>query len=268
MRVLFFGDLIGRVGREGLAIALPKLREHYDPSLVVVNAENAAAGKGMTPRIAQDLWELGVDVITMGNHTFDRKEIMSIIDDPRILRPANYPQGVQGKGWNIYHTREGVAVGVIQVMGRVYMPLTDNPFERLDQVLPAIRDQAKVILVDCHAEITSEKSAFGWFLDGRVSAVVGSHTHVQTADERILPGGTAYLTDAGACGPLNSIIGSEIEPAMKRFLTGLPQPLPVATGDAQICGVMIEVDEITGRARAIERIRQIVPLDTFQTEEK
>lgn len=268
MKILFFGDVIGRVGREGLAAVMPKLREKHKPDFIVVNAENAARGKGMTPKIADELWGLGVDVLTMGNHTFDRKEIMSIIDDPRLLRPANYPQGVQGHGSGVYTARNGEKVGVLQIMGRVYMPLTENPFPILDREVSALRQQTKIILVDTHAEITSEKAAMAWHLDGKISAMVGSHTHVQTADERLLPGGTAFLTDAGACGPHNSIIGGEIKAALDRFLTGIHAQLPVATGDAMVCGCVIDIDSHTGRARSIERIRELVPLDAILPEDR
>jgi len=260
MKILFFGDVIGRVGREGFLQVLPRLKEIHQPDFIIVNAENAAHGKGLSPKIAEALWAEGVDVLTMGNHTFDRKEIGAIIGDARILRPANYPSAVPGHGSGIFKSRSGVPVAVLQVMGRVYLPLTDCPFQTADRELPKLKEQARIIFVDVHAEITSEKAGLAWYMDGRVTAAVGSHTHVQTADERILPGGTAFMTDAGACGPINSIIGMDIREATKRFLTGLPSPMLVAAGDALVCGCVIDADETTGKARSIARLRELVPL--------
>ncbi len=268
MKILFFGDVIGRVGREGLYTVLPRAKETHQPDLIIVNAENAAHGKGLSPKIAEEMWQMGVDVLTMGNHTFDRKEIGAIIDDPRILRPANYSAGVPGHGSGVFKSRSGIPVGVLQVMGRVYMPLTDDPFKIAHQEIAKLKEQAKVVFVDVHAEITSEKAGLAWHMDGRVSAVIGSHTHVQTADERILPAGTAFLTDAGACGPINSIIGMDVQAALKRFLTGLHQPLTVATGDAMVCGCVIDIDESTGKARSIQRIRELIPLPTTLSEDR
>lgn len=260
MKILFFGDIIGRSGREGLARVLPPLREKHAPDFIIANAENAAHGKGLTPRIAEDLWGLGIDVLTMGNHTLDRKEIASVIQDPRLLRPANYSAGFPGHGSGVYTARSGKKVAVLQIMGRVYMPLTDCPFQKADAEIAALKKQTPVILVDAHAEITSEKAALGWHLDGRVSAVIGTHTHVQTADERLLPGGTAFLTDAGACGPHDSIIGADIKSATGRFLSGVHSPLVVAEGDAMVCGCVIQIDDATGKATAIERLREFVHL--------
>jgi metallophosphoesterase (TIGR00282 family) len=260
MKLLFFGDVIGRPGREGLSTVLPALRERHQPDFIVVNAENSAHGKGLTPRIAEELWGMGVDALTMGNHTFDRKEIMTIIDDARVIRPANYAPSVKGNGRGLFKSRSGIPVGVIQVMGRVYMPMTDCPFRAADREIAALASQTKIIFVDHHAEITAEKQALGWYLDGRVSGVVGTHTHIQTADERLLPNGTAYLTDAGACGPHDSVIGADIRPATERFLTGLHVPLTVAPGDAMVCGCVIDIDEATGKARSITRVRERVAL--------
>lgn len=268
MKILFFGDVIGRVGREGLSQVLPKLKQRYVPDFIIVNAENAAHGKGLSPKIAEELWGQGVDVLTMGNHTFDRKEIGAVIDDPRLLRPANYPTKVHGHGSGVFKSRSGVLVGVLQVMGRVYMPLTDCPFQTADREIAIIREKTATIFVDVHAEITAEKAALAWYLDGRASAAVGTHTHTQTADERILPNGTAFLTDAGACGPLNSIIGMDVQQAMSRFLTGLHNPLVVAAGDAMICGCMVDIDETTGKARAIERFRELAILPPALSEER
>jgi metallophosphoesterase (TIGR00282 family) len=267
MKILFFGDVIGRVGREGLLQALPRMKQTHQPDFIIVNAENAAHGKGLSPKIAEMLWAEGVDVLTMGNHTFDRKEIGAIIQDPRLLRPANYPATVPGHGSGLFKSRSGVPVGVLQVMGRVYMPMTDCPFQTAEREIVRLKDQTKVIFVDVHAEITSEKAALAWHFDGRISAVVGSHTHVQTADERVLPGGTAFLTDAGACGPHDSIIGMDAPSAIKRFLTGLHSPMNVATGDAMVCGCVIDVDETSGKARSIERLRELITLPSTLSED-
>lgn len=266
MNILFFGDVIGRSGRDGLETALPALKNRYQPDLIVVNAENAAHGKGLTPKLAEHFWGMGADVLTMGNHTFDRKEIGAIIDDPRLLRPANYPARVKGRGHGLFKTRSGKPVAVIQLMGRVHMQPIDSPFDVMDRLLPELRAATPVIFVDMHAEITAEKAAIAWHLDGRVSAVVGSHTHVQTADERVLPQGTAFITDAGPCGPWNSIIGGEIKPSLERFLTGVHSPLTMASGDAQVCGCAVDIDETSGRARSIERIRVHVPLPDHLTD--
>jgi metallophosphoesterase (TIGR00282 family) len=260
MKILFFGDVIGRVGREGLLKVLPALKETHQADLVIVNAENAAHGKGLTPAIAKTFWDAGIDVLTMGNHTFDRKDIGAIIDDPRILRPANYPDRVPGHGSCVVKSRDGIPVAVVQVMGRVHMQPIDSPFQVIDRILPELADRSKIIFVDMHAEITAEKGAMGWHLDGRVSAVIGTHTHVQTADERLLHKGTAFLSDAGPCGPINSIIGGDIKSSLERFLTGLHVPINVAEGDAQVCGCAVDIDETTGKARSITRIREMVPL--------
>jgi metallophosphoesterase (TIGR00282 family) len=260
MKIMFFGDIIGRPGREGLLRILPALREKHQPDFIIANAENAAHGKGLTPRIADELWGAGIDVLTMGNHTLDKKDILSIMDDPRLIRPANYAAAVPGHGAGVYKARNGKTVGVLQLMGRVYMPMTDCPFQTADKEIAKLRQETPIIFVDLHAEITSEKAALGYHLDGRATAAVGTHTHIQTADERVLPGGTAFLTDTGACGPYNSIIGMDIKAALGRFLTGVYGPLIVAQGDAMVCGCVIEVDEATGKARKIERIREQVTL--------
>jgi metallophosphoesterase (TIGR00282 family) len=260
MKILFFGDIIGRAGREGLSKVLPALREKHRPDFIIANAENAAHGKGLTPRIAEDLWGQGIDVLTMGNHTLDKKDIIPLLEDPRLLRPANYAATVPGHGSGLFTARNGQKVGVLQVMGRVYMPLTDCPFQAADRELKELRKETPIIFADLHAEITSEKAALGYYMDGRVSAAAGTHTHIQTADERILPGGTAFLTDAGACGPYNSIIGMDVKAALNRFLSGVYGPLIVAEGDAMVCGCVVDVDDTTGKARKIERIRELVVL--------
>jgi len=232
--------------------------DNYD--LIVANGENAAGGFGITERVAQELFELGIDVISGGNHTFDKREVLGFLNsEPRLLRPANYPPGVPGKGVWTGTAGNGARVSVINLQGRVFMRGMDDPFRAIDTILEDIEGTADIILVDFHAEATSEKVAFGWHLDGRVSGVVGTHTHVQTADERILPGGTAYITDVGMTGPLDSVIGVRKEDALNRFKLGILNRFQVARGEPCFCAVTIEVEESTGTAVGIHRHR--VPLD-------
>jgi metallophosphoesterase (TIGR00282 family) len=255
MKLLFIGDIIGKPGRELLRKGLRPLVEHFGIDLVVANAENSAAGFGITKDVGDTLLELGVDVMTSGNHIWDKKEaIPYIATEPRLLRPANYPAGVPGRGSYIAQTGDGRPVGVINVMGRVFMQSLDDPFAVVLREIEAIRHRTKVILVDFHAEATSEKIAMGWHLDGKATLVVGTHTHVQTADERILPNGTAYLTDAGMTGPHDSIIGMEREPALARFLNGMPAKFEPATGNPRLNGIVVEADDKTGKAMAVTRI--------------
>ena len=255
MNILFIGDIVGRPGRDLVHKGLPALVEHYDIDLTIANAENSAAGFGITRDIGETLLEWGVEVMTSGNHIWDKKEALDYIaTEPRLLRPANYPAGVPGRGSYVAQTRDGRSVGVINVMGRVFMTPIDDPFAVVLREIEAIRHRVKVIFVDMHAEATSEKISMGWYLDGKVTAVVGTHTHVQTADERILPNGTAYLTDAGMTGPHDSIIGMEREPSLARFLTGLPSKFEPATGNPRLNGVVLEADDKTGRATKITRI--------------
>jgi 2',3'-cyclic-nucleotide 2'-phosphodiesterase len=255
MNLLFVGDIIGRPGRDLVHKGLRALVEHYDIDLVIANAENSAAGFGITRDIGETLLEWGVDVMTSGNHIWDKKEALEYIGtEPRLLRPANYPAGVPGRGSYVAQTRDGRSVGVINVMGRVFMTPIDDPFAVVLREIEAIRHRARVIFVDMHAEATSEKIAMGWHLDGKVTAVIGTHTHVQTADERILPHGTAYLTDAGMTGPHDSIIGMEREPSLARFLSGLPSKFEPATGNPRLNGAVVEADDKTGRATKIIRI--------------
>ncbi len=244
------GDVIGKPGRKAVAGLLPSLREELKLDLVIANGENAAAGRGLTPGTAQELFDAGVDVLTSGNHIWDQREILTIIDqESPILRPLNYPPAAPGRG---VLTQKGVTV--LNLQGRTFMPEIDDPFRAADAALQGIDDKA-IVIVDMHAEATSEKQAMGRYLDGRVSAVVGTHTHVPTADTRILPGGTAYVTDVGMVGPAESIIGNEIEPVLRRFITGMPTRLPVAEkgGPVQFNAVLIEVEPSDGRARRIER---------------
>ena len=255
MTILFIGDIVGRPGRDLVQKLLRALIEHYDVDLTIANAENAAAGFGLTRDIGETLLEWGIDVMTSGNHIWDKKEVLEYIAvEPRLLRPANYPAGVPGRGSCIAQTRDGRSVGVINVMGRVFMAPLDDPFAVALREIDAVRHRARIIIVDVHAEATSEKIAMGWHLDGRVTAVIGTHTHVQTADERILPGGTAYLTDAGMTGPHDSIIGMEKAPSLARFLNGMPTKFEPASGNPRLNGAVIEADDKTGRATKITRI--------------
>jgi metallophosphoesterase (TIGR00282 family) len=255
MRILFIGDIVGRPGRDLVRAGLAALVEYHQADLVIANGENAAAGFGITREIGDQLLDWGVDVITSGNHIWDKKEALDYIGtEPRLLRPANYPAGVPGNGSYLARTKNGVSVGVINVMGRVFMLNIDDPFTSVLREIEALKPRARVILVDFHAEATSEKIAMGWYLDGKVTAVVGTHTHVQTADERILPTGTAYISDVGMTGPHDSIIGVEIEPVLARFLNALPARFETATGNPRLNGVIIEADEQSGRATDIERL--------------
>ena len=255
MNILFIGDIIGRPGRELIHVGLRALVDRYALDLVIANAENSAAGFGITKDIGDTLLEWGVDVMTSGNHIWDKKEALPYIaQEPRLLRPANYPAGVPGRGSYVAQTGDGRAVGVINIMGRVFMLNIDDPFAVVLREIEAIRHRTRVIIVDFHAEATSEKVAMGWHLDGKVTAVLGTHTHVQTADERVLPGGTAYLTDAGMTGPHDSIIGMEKEPSLARFLNAMPSRFEPATGNPRLNGAVIEADDKTGRARSITRI--------------
>jgi metallophosphoesterase (TIGR00282 family) len=265
MNILFVGDIVGRPGRELVRKGLRNLIEYHDVDLVVANAENSANGFGVTKEIGDTLLEWGVDVMTSGNHIWDKKEAIDYIaTEPRLLRPANYPAGVPGRGSYVAQTGDGRAVGVINAMGRVFMLNIDDPFQVVLKEIEAIRHRTKVIIVDFHAEATSEKIAMGWHLDGKVTAVFGTHTHVQTADERILPNGTAYLTDAGMTGPHDSIIGMEREPSLARFLNAMPARFEPATGNPRLNGVVVQADDRSGRATGVTRIsyseRELVDL--------
>ena len=255
MNILFIGDIVGRPGRELVRRGLRGLIERHGVDLVIANVENAAAGFGITKDIGDTLLEYGVDVMTSGNHVWDKKEAIEYIaGEPRLLRPANYPAGVPGRGSYVAQTGDGRTVGVINVMGRVFMLPIDDPFAGVLREIDAIRHRARILVVDFHGEATSEKVAMGWHLDGKVTAVLGTHTHVQTADERILPNGTAYLTDAGMTGPHDSIIGMDREASLARFLNGMPSKFEPATGNPRLNGAVIEADDKTGRATRITRI--------------
>ena len=255
MRILFIGDIVGRPGRELVRQGLQAIVDHHRIDLVIANAENSAAGFGITRDIGEQLLDYGVDVMTSGNHIWDKKEALDYIGiEPRLLRPANYPAGAPGRGSYLVRTRDNVSVGVVNVMGRVFMLNIDDPFAVVLKEIEELKPRARIIFVDFHAEATSEKIAMGWHLDGKVTAVVGTHTHVQTADERVLPRGTAYLTDVGMTGPHDSIIGVEIDAALGRFLTGLPAKFETATGNPRLNAVIVDADEQTGRANSIERV--------------
>lgn len=256
MRILIIGDVVGRPGRRAVLRHLGPLVYEQRTDFVVVNCENAAAGFGVTPDIAQSLLEAGANVLTSGNHIWDKKAIFEYLDhEPRLLRPANYPPPAPGRGLFIGNTPGGIRVAVLNLQGRTYLPAIDCPFRMADSLLETVAADVTVRIVDFHAEVTSEKAAFGWYLDGRVSAVVGTHTHVPTADERVLPGGTAYITDLGMTGPYDSVIGMDKEGSIRRFLQGTPARFEPASNDVRLCGVLVDVDETTGRARSIERIR-------------
>jgi 2',3'-cyclic-nucleotide 2'-phosphodiesterase len=255
MIVLFIGDIIGRPGRELLRKGLAALVAHHQVDCVIANAENSAAGFGITKDIGDTILGYGVDVMTSGNHIWDKKEALDYIArERRLLRPANYPAGVPGRGSLVATTRDGRQVGVVNVMGRVFMTPLDDPFAVVLKEIEAVRTKAKIVIVDFHAEATSEKVAMGWHLDGKATLVVGTHTHVQTADERILPNGTAYLTDAGMTGPHDSIIGMEREPALARFRNGMPSKFEPATGNPRLNGIVVAADDATGKATAVTRI--------------
>ena len=261
MRILFVGDIFGRPGRTIVHERLPELQEEHQVELTIANGENAAGGFGITPQIAEELFELGIDVITTGNHIWDKREIIEYMNSAngneaslarRVLRPANYPEGTPGYGWYQGRTRSGVEYAVINLQGRVFMANNDDPFRIADDLLK--QTTAKVVLVDMHAEATSEKVALGWYLEGRVTAVLGTHTHVPTADEFIMPKGTAYQTDVGMTGPYDSVIGVQKEMILQRFLTNMPGRFESAADDVRLCATLIDCDAQTGRATKIERI--------------
>ncbi|HEX8280348.1 MAG TPA: TIGR00282 family metallophosphoesterase [Chthoniobacterales bacterium] len=266
LTILFLGDIVGEPGRSAVISRLPELKQRHAVDFIVVNGENAAAGRGITPKITIDLLRAGVSVVTTGDHIWDQKEIIPFIGtEPRLLRPINYPTGAPGSGSIVLETAKG-KVGVINVQARTFMqPILENPFEALDAAVAEMRAETAVILVDAHGETTSEKIAFGRYLDGRVSAVLGTHTHVQTADEQIFPGGTAFLCDAGMCGPSESILGRAIDPIVNRFISNLPAPFPVAKGDVRLCGALVRVDETTGRALEITRVNELIAAPSATT---
>jgi 2',3'-cyclic-nucleotide 2'-phosphodiesterase len=256
MRILFIGDIVGAPGRRIVVERLEDIIANEQADLVIANGENSASGFGITPRLTEELLSIGIEVLSGGNHIWDRKEILDFIPrEPRLLRPANFPAASPGRGLFRGTSRQGIPYAVLCLQGRIFMASNEDPFSTADRELASLDPETKVILVDIHAEATSEKQAMGWHLDGRVSAVVGTHTHVPTADERILPNGTAYITDVGMTGPHDSVIGMEKGAIIKRFLDGLPARFEVATGDIQMNAVLIEVDSLSGRAVSIARRR-------------
>lgn len=261
MNILCVGDIVGQAGRDAVKELLPELKKELALDAVIANGENAAAGFGLTPRLANQLFEAGCDVLTMGDHAWDKQELWEYYaQQEKLLRPANFPSGVPGKGWYVHETPSGAKLGIINLLGRVFMRYNvDCPFKKLEEIVSQVKKQTNVIVVDMHAEATSEKVALGYFVNGKVSAMVGTHTHVQTADERILSDGTAYITDLGMTGPHDSVIGQNKEKIIKRFLTSLPERFEIAHDDVRLNGVFIEVDDETGRAQTISRIQRRLP---------
>jgi 2',3'-cyclic-nucleotide 2'-phosphodiesterase len=258
LNILFIGDIYGSPGKKAVKECVPQLRKELNIDFCIANGENSAAGSGITYIIAQELYKAGVDCITMGNHTWSKKEILNFIDsDNKIVRPANYPQNVPGRGYTILKAN-GRELAVLNLMGRVYMDSIECPFTAADRELKEIKAKTKVVFVDMHAEATSEKIALAWYLDGRISCLAGTHTHVQTADERILPFGTGLISDVGMTGPYDGIIGVDKEMIIDRFITRMPHRFEVARGRIQFCAVYLEVDDKTGKCTKIERIFKIL----------
>ncbi|MFL6543284.1 MAG: TIGR00282 family metallophosphoesterase [Chthoniobacterales bacterium] len=271
LTILFLGDIVGEPGRSAVTSQLPRLREKFGVDFVIVNGENAAGGRGITGKITIDLLRAGVSVVTTGDHIWDQKDIVAFLPtEPRLLRPINYPTDTPGQGSVVLETTKG-KVGVINVQCRTFMlPILENPFRAVADAVNEMRSETPVIFVDVHGETTSEKIAIGRFLDGKVSAVIGTHTHVQTADEQVFSRGTAFLCDAGMCGPVNSILGRAVEPIVQRFITNVPVPFPVAGGEVRLRGAVIQVDESNGRAISIARVDEgveIAPLPDARTEQ-
>ncbi len=258
MKILIIGDVVGAPGRDAVKALVPILKARHKIDFCIANCENIAGGAGVTPKTAQEL--LGtVDMLTSGQHIWRFREIGPYLDqEPRVLKPANYPPSTPGFGAYVYSTKNGGKVGVVNLLGRVFMGVDalDDPFRVGSRLIEEIRRQTPIVVVDMHAEATSEKVVMGWYLDGKVSAVVGTHTHIQTADERILPQGTAYLTDLGMTGPYDSVIGRKVEPVLEKFLTGMPNKFDVAQGNVKLCGAIVEVDTTTGKALKIERVQE------------
>jgi metallophosphoesterase (TIGR00282 family) len=257
MNILFIGDIVGSPGREATKLLLPGLKKEYRLDFVIANAENAAGGSGITQRVAEEIFDSGVDVITSGDHIWKKREIFEFINqEERILRPLNFPSGAPGRGFGVFKTKDDIKVGVINVNGRVFMEALECPFRTTLAAAESLSTHTNIIIVDVHAEATSEKVALGWYLDGKVSAILGTHTHVQTADERILPQGSAYLTEAGMTGPYDSIIGRKIEDVLERFLTSIPTRFEIAKENIQLHGAILDLDQNSGKARSIVRIQR------------
>lgn len=260
MKILFIGDIVGKVGRVTTKALLPTIVNRYKIDFIIANGENVAGGFGITDKTADELFNIGIHVITTGNHVWDKKEFVSqIAKIDNVLRPLNYPPGVPGYGSTIYHSSNGVKVAVINISGRVFMSHIDCPFRTAQDEVEKLKTATKIIIIDFHAEATSEKIAFGYFMDGTVSAVIGSHTHVQTADEKILPGGTAYITDVGMTGPSHSVIGVEVDQVIQRFLTNIPTRFEAAKGEGIFSAVVFDIDEKSGKSTAIQRLQLTYP---------
>jgi len=259
INILFFGDVVGKSGRQALEANLHRLKKEQEADFIIVNGENAAGGRGITPKITISLLRVGAAVVTLGDHAWDQREITPYIDtEPRLLRPINYPEGAPGQGSVILETEKG-KVGVVVAQGRTFtQPPLDNPFTAIEKEIEKMREETPVIFAEIHAETTSEKIAMGRFLDGKVSAVVGTHTHVQTADEQIFPGGTAFLCAAGMCGPDVSVLGRSIEPVIQRFIDSLPVAFPVAKGAVRLCGFSVSIDMETGKAIKCQRVNELI----------
>ena len=257
MKILFIGDIVGSPGREAVNKLLPKLKAVYSLDFVIANAENSSGGSGITQKVAEELFNSGVNVLTSGDHIWKKKEIFELINqEERILRPLNYPAGAPGRGSSIFKTKSGEKIGVINVNGRVFMDALECPFKSVLAAQEELARETKIIIVDIHAEATSEKVALGWYLDGKVSAVLGTHTHIQTADEKILPQGTAYITDVGMAGPYDSVIGRKVDDVLTRFLTSIPVRFEVAEENIQLHAVVLDIEEKNGKARSITRIQE------------
>ncbi len=257
MNILFIGDIVGSPGREAVKKLLPGLKQEYNLDFIIANAENAAGGSGITKKVAEDLFDSGIDVITSGDHIWKKKEILELIsEENRILRPINFPPGAPGDGKGVFSAKNGVKIGVINIQGRVFMDALECPFRTVRRAQEELSRETKIIIVDIHAEATSEKVALGWYLDGLVTGILGTHTHIQTADEKILPQGTAYITDVGMTGPLDSVIGRKVEDVLEKFLTSMPKRLEVASDNIQIQGAVLDIDENTGKAGSIVRIQR------------
>lgn len=256
MQVLFLGDIVGKPGRRAVREFLSRLRGHRDVDLVVANGENAAGGTGVTGPVVRELFDAGLDVLTGGNHIWDKREGLPVVrDEERILRPANYPPGAEGRGWGIFPGKSGTPYAVVSLLGRVFMGNWDCPFRWMDAALPEMKRMAAAVLVDFHAEATSEKRAMAFYLDGKVAAIAGTHTHVQTVDAQVLAGGTGYITDVGMCGPVRSVIGMNPDEVLGRFLSQLPARFEVAAGEAEVAGVFFDIDPDTGGCRNLLSFR-------------
>lgn len=261
LKILFIGDIVGSPGRAAVKAIVGRMRKERGIDAVIANAENSAGGSGITPRTARDLFQSGCDVLTSGDHIWRRPEVIEVLNrEMTVLRPANFPKNTPGHGSTVFKTAGGALIGVVCLLGRVFVEaMVESPFKVAQEEIAALKKQTPVVLVDLHAEATSEKVAMGWFLDGKATAVLGTHTHIQTADEQILPKGTAYITDVGMTGPYDSVIGRNKDRIIERFLTGMPTRFELGTGDVQLHGVLLEVDETTGKALAISRVREKAP---------